>query len=113
MRRVILGIAAAMAVSFAIPAFALDMTEEVQEEEQPGSEIEMDLGVDGATVERKSGAPVFHPADVPMIDPGTGAQLGIPDEPDAPLAGDPVDAELPGEGPENLSGPDDDDDLPD
>jgi hypothetical protein len=30
-----------------------------------------------------------------------------------PAAGDPVDAELPGEGPEDLSGPDDDDDLPD
>src|SRR5581483_10790404 len=34
------------------------------------------------------------------------------DDPDAPVAGDSVDAELPGEGPEDLSGPDDDDDLP-
>ncbi|MGZ8400050.1 MAG: hypothetical protein ACXWVI_01930 [Methyloceanibacter sp.] len=102
-----------MAVCFAGPVFAEDMTEEIQEEEQPGSEIELDLGVGGATIERKSGAPVFHPGDVPMMAPEPGAQLGIPDEPDAPLAEDPVDAELPGEGPENLSGPDDDDDLPD
>ena len=48
-----------------------------------------------------------------MMEPEPGTQLDIPDEPDAPLAEDPVDAELPGEGPENLSGPDDDDDLPD
>ena len=113
MRRLALGIAAAMAVSFTGPAFAEDMTEEIQEDEQPGSEIELDLGAGGADIERKSGAPVFHPGNVPMLDPGTGAQLGVPDEPDAPLAQDPVDAELPGEGPENLSGPDDDDDLPD
>ena len=32
----------------------------------------------------------------------------VPDDPDTPAAEDPVDAELPGEGPENLSGPDDD-----
>jgi hypothetical protein len=113
MRRVALGIAAAIAVCFAGPVFAEDMTEEIQEEEQPGSEIELDLGAGGATIERKSGAPVFHPGDVPMMAPEPGTQLGIPDEPDAPLAEDPVDAELPGEGPENLSGPDDDDDLPD
>ncbi len=37
------------------------MTEEIQEEEQPGSEIELDLGAGGATIERKSGAPVFSP----------------------------------------------------
>ena len=33
-------------------------------------------------------------------------------DPDAPAAPDPVDADLPGEGPEDLSGPDDDDPLP-
>jgi hypothetical protein len=42
-----------------------------------------------------------------------GRTLDVPDDPDTPAAGDPVDAELPGEGPENLSGPDDDDSLPD
>jgi hypothetical protein len=39
--------------------------------------------------------------------------LDVPDDPDVPTAGDPVDAELPGEGPEDLSGPQDEDDLPD
>jgi len=105
MRRVAMGIAAALAVSFAGPALAEDMTEEIQDEEQPGSEIEIDIGGGGAKIERKSGAPVFRPGDAPL--------LNAPNDPDMPEAGDPVDAELPGEGPEDLSGPDDDDDLPD
>jgi hypothetical protein len=113
MRRMALGIAAVMAMSFAGPALAEDMTEEIQEEEQPGSEIELDIGGGGATIERKSGAPVFQPGDVPMMAPGAGTELEVPNDPDAPIAGDPVDAELPGEGPEDLSGPDDDDGLPD
>ena len=41
MRRMAIGIAAALAVSFAGPVLAEDMTEEIQEEEQPGSEIEL------------------------------------------------------------------------
>jgi len=104
MRRMVVGIAAALAVSFAGPALAEDLTEEIQEEEQPGSEIELDIGGGGATIERKSGAPVLRPGDVPMLD--------LPNDPDTPEGGDPVDDELPGEGPENLSGPDDDDPLP-
>lgn len=112
MRRLAFGIAAAMAVSFSGPVFAEDMTEEIQEDEQPGSEIELDLGAGGATMERKSGAPVFRPGEVPR-EQNSATQLGIPDEPDAPLAEDSVDAELPGEGPEDLSGPEDEDDLPD
>jgi hypothetical protein len=39
--------------------------------------------------------------------------LAAPDDPDKPYAEDTVDADLPGEGPEDLSGPDDDDALPD
>ena len=112
MRRVAMGIAAALAVSFAGPALAEDMTEEIQDEEQPGSEIELDIGGGGATIERKSGAPVFRPGDVPMLTPGAGTQLELPNDPDTPQAGDPIDEELPGEGPDNLSGPDDDDPLP-
>jgi hypothetical protein len=103
------GVAAALAMSFAGPAFAEDMTEEIQDDEQPGSEIELDIGGGNATIERKSGAPVFRPGEVP---PGAG-DLDEPNDPDMPDASDPVDAELPGEGPEDLSGPDDDDDLPD
>jgi len=34
------------------------------------------------------------------------------DDPDYPVDPDPIDEELPGEGPESLSGPDDDDPLP-
>jgi hypothetical protein len=109
MRRMMVGVAAALAMSFAGPVFAEDMTEEIQEDEQPGSEIELDIGGGEATIERKSGAPVFRPGEVPL---GEDA-LDVPNDPDTPEAGDPVDAELPGEGPEDLSGPDDDDSLPD
>jgi hypothetical protein len=34
------------------------------------------------------------------------------DDPDDPVSPDAIDAELPGEGPEDLSGPDDDNPLP-
>lgn len=105
MRRTMVGVAAAFAMSFAGPGLAMDMTEEIQEEEQPGSEIELDIGGGGATIERKDGAPVFRPG-------GAGTELQPLDDPDAPVAPDPVDAELPGEGRESLSGPDDDDPLP-
>jgi hypothetical protein len=103
MRRMMVGVATAFAMSFSGASLAQDMTEEIQEEEQPGSEIELDIGGGEATIERKSGAPVFRPGDVP---------LELPNDPDTPAANDPVDAELPGQGPESLSGPDDDDPLP-
>lgn len=111
MRRRMVGVAAAAALALTGPAYAMDPTEEIQEEEQPGSEIELDVGPGGATLERKSGAPVFAPGQAPMK-PGGGTQLQLPDDPDAPAAPDPVDEELPGEGPEDLSGPDDEDPLP-
>jgi hypothetical protein len=38
--------------------------------------------------------------------------LDLPPDPDFPLDSDTVDNELPGEGPESLSGPDDEDTLP-
>jgi hypothetical protein len=102
---------AVLALFFVGPAFASD-PDGFQENEQPGSEIEIDIGAGKATIERKSGAPVFKPGDVPMTAPGAGTQLEFPNDPDTPAAPDPVDAELPGEGPEDLSGPDDDDPLP-
>jgi hypothetical protein len=105
MRRMLVGIAAALAASCAWPALAEDMTEEVQEEEQPGSEIELDTGGGGATIHRKNGEPLFGLGE-------GGTELQPLDDPDDPVAPDPVDAELPGEGPEDLSGPDDDDPLP-
>lgn len=107
MRRMIVGIAAALSLSVAGPVFAVDMTEEIQEEEQPGSEIEIDIGGGKAQVERKSGKPLLD-----IGGGGGGERLIAPNDPDMPEAGDPIDDELPGEGPEDLSGPDDDDDLP-
>jgi hypothetical protein len=107
MRAVIGGLAALLAVCAAGPAMAVDMTEEIQEEEQPGSEIEIDMGEGGAQIERKSGRPLLD------IGGGGGEKLNAPNDPDMPEAGDPIDDALPGEGPQDLSGPDDDDNLPD
>src|SRR5262245_23727826 len=107
MRRMLVGLAAMLTVSAAGPAFAEDMTEEIQQEEQPGSEIEIEGGGGGGLqIERESGKPILD------IGGAGGEALDVPDDPDTPDAGDPIDNELPGEGPEDLSGPDDDDDLP-
>jgi hypothetical protein len=103
MKNMAAGLAAIVAIAFG-PALAQnDMTEEIQELEQPGSEIEMDIGGGEADVRRKSGAPVFAPGEVEI----GGGDAGPPlDDPDTPLdGGDPIDEELPGEGPESLSGP--------
>lgn len=51
----------------------------------------------------------MHPSPVEF----EGETMQVPGDPDTPEADDPTDAELPGEGPEDLSGPDDDDALPD
>ncbi len=108
MRRMLVGLAAMLTVSAAGPVFAVDMTEEIQEEEQPGSEIEIEGdGGGGVEIERKSGKPILDIGGA-----GGGEVLDVPNDPDTPEAGDPIDDELPGEGPEDLSGPDDDDDLP-
>ena len=97
-------------LAFSHPARSQSETERIQETEQPGSEIEIDIGDDGADIHRKSGKPLF--------DLGLGAEdrtepmLEPLDDPDNPIDPDPIDEELPGEGPESLSGPDDDDPLP-
>lgn len=107
MRRMLVGLAAILTVATAGPVFAVDMTEEIQEEEQPGSEIEIEGGGGGIEIKRKSGKP--------LLDIGGGAggeRLIAPNDPDMPEAGDPIDDELPGQGPQDLSGPDDDDNLP-
>jgi hypothetical protein len=106
MRLVIIALSALLAVFAAGFALAEDVTDEIQEEEQPGSEIEIDMGGGGATIERKSGQPLLGIG-------GGGETLIAPNDPDTPEAGDPIDDALPGEGPEDLSGPDDDDNLPD
>ena len=105
MRRMAVGLAALLATAFAGPAIGQSMTAEIQESEQPGSEIEIDVGGGGrAQIHRKDGEPLFGF--------GGGTELQPLDDPDDPVAPDPIDAELPGEGPENLSGPFDDDPLP-
>jgi hypothetical protein len=78
----------------------MDETEEIQESEQPGSEIEIEAGRGGATIERRDGAP--------LLEPGGESEMGIQLDPAYP-AEDPIDNELPGEGPEDLSGPFDED----
>jgi hypothetical protein len=106
MRNAILHLAAAMAMAFAGTALASD-PDGIQEAEEPGSEIEIEFGDGKATIERKDGEPLFGGGGG-----GEGTALEPLDDPDDPVAPDPVDAELPGEGPEDLSGPDDDDPLP-
>ena len=106
MRRMVIGVGMAFAMCMGGPVLAGPMPDGIQEDEQPGSEIEIDIGGGGATIKRESGAPVFRPGEVPET------PLEPLDDPDAPNEPDPVDAELPGEGPEDLSGPDDDDPLP-
>jgi hypothetical protein len=108
-----MGLAAVLAASFAGPALAEDMTDEIQDDEQPGSEIELNTGGGKTTIQRENGAPLLAPGAVPQLAPPDSGALDAPDDPDTPQAGDPIDNELPGEGPQSLSGPDDDDDLPD
>jgi hypothetical protein len=107
MRNATVGLAAILGVAFAGPAVGMDETEEIEQSEQPGAEIEMDVENGQLEIKRKSGAPVFAPGAA-----GRAETLEPLDDPDTPIGGDPIDNELPGEGPEDLSGPDDDDPLP-
>jgi hypothetical protein len=101
-----LGLAALMAGSLMGDGVAQSVQEEIQEDEAPGSEIEMDVEPGRVIIGRQKN---LHPSPVEI----QGRTLDVPNDPDTPAAEDPVDAELPGEGPEDLSGPDDDDSLPD
>lgn len=101
-----LGLAALMAGSLMGDGVAQSVQEEIQDEEAPGSEIEMNIEPGRVIIGRQKN---LNPSPVEI----QGRTLDVPDDPDTPAAEDPVDAELPGEGPENLSGPDDDDSLPD
>ena len=102
-----MGLAALMAGSMMGDGLAQQTLEdEIQQEEAPGSEIEMDIKPGRVIIGRERN---MNPSPVEI----QGRTLDVPDDPDAPAAEDPIDAELPGEGPENLSGPDDDDSLPD
>jgi hypothetical protein len=100
-----LGLAALMAGSLMGDGVAQSVQDEIQEDEAPGSEMEMDIEPGRVVIGRQKN---LNPSPVEIH-----RTLDVPDDPDTPAAEDPVDAELPGEGPENLSGPDDDDSLPD
>jgi hypothetical protein len=101
-----LGLAALMAGSLMGDGVAQSVQEEIQDEEAPGSEIEMNIEPGRVIIGRQKN---LNPSPVEI----QGRTLDVPNDPDTPAAEDPVDAELPGEGPEDLSGPDDDDSLPD
>jgi hypothetical protein len=101
-----LGLAALMAGSLMGDGVAQSVQEEIQDEEAPGSEIEMNIEPGRVIIGRQKN---LNPSPVEI----QGRTLDVPDDPDTPAAEDPVDAEPPGEGPEDLSGPDDDDSLPD
>ena len=81
------------------------LEDEIQQEEAPGSAIEMDIGRGGVVIGRQRN---LNPPPVEV----EGQVLAAPDDPDTPVSPDAIDAELPGEGPEGLSGPNDDDPLP-
>ncbi len=118
MRKIAVGLAALLAASFGTPAMAESVQDEIQDEEQPGSEFELE-DTDGKVEFGRKGT-------LDKEDAEGGAAEGLPleigdedavpleplDDPDNPSEIDPIDEELPGEGPEDLSGPDDEDPLP-
>lgn len=99
-------------------AFAGSVQDQIQEEEQPGSEIKVEMD-DGKLEAGREGdlKPVGGERVMEDEDAmeGEGAMedgIDVPEDPALPDEGDPIDDELPGEGPENLSGPMEDDPLP-
>lgn len=100
MRKMTAGLAAIVMIAFAGPAAAQAEPDGFQEDEQPGSEIEMDIGGGGVEVRRESGQPLF--GDIEVGGEEAGPALNDPDTPWD--GGDPIDEEMPGEGPEDLSG---------
>ena len=108
MRKIAVGLAALMA--FAGPAMGETVQDEVQDEEQPGSEIEIDIGGGKARMHRENGEPLLGMGEDEAE--ADNVPLEPLDDPDDPIDEDPIDEELPGEGPESLSGPDDEDSLP-
>jgi hypothetical protein len=88
-----LGLAALMAGSLMGDGVAQSVQDEIQEDEAPGSEMEMDIEPGRVVIGRQKN---LNPSPVEI----QGRTLDVPDDPDTPAAEDQVDAELPGEGPE-------------
>src|SRR5581483_5716330 len=107
MRRMAMGLMAAFALTMGGPARAESDFDEIQDEEQPGSEIEVNVNRGNVQVEHESGASVFPVLSWRGAAGGPASQapgnaLRPLDDSAARVAGDSVDADLPGEGPEDL-----------
>src|SRR5262249_570442 len=90
MRRVVAAITAALLLGFAGPAVAQTIGDEIQNEEQPGSEIQINLGGGEVQVERKNSAPIFPLAPFrrpAFVFPSAPYTAPAPFFPVAPLAG--------------------------
>jgi hypothetical protein len=121
MRIATVGLAALLTGTFggALAQAPETLQDEIQDQEEPGSEIEAEIGGGEVIVGRERNLPppgvappLVRPVPPsPVIIGGQRPEM-LPDDPDAPVSPDAIDAELPGEGPEDLSGPDDDDPLP-
>lgn len=72
----------------------------------------MEFGRKSTLDAEEEGAPVGAEESNPLQIGGDPLGDDPLDDPDNPIDPDPIDEELPGEGPESLSGPDDDDPLP-
>ena len=113
MRKIAVGLAALIAVAYWGPAMGESVGDEIQDAEQPGSEFELE-DTNGKVEFGRKGKLDAEDAE------GDSAPMGLDDDiplsplddPDDPIDPDLIDEELPGEGPESLSGPDDDDPLP-
>lgn len=119
MHKVLIGCAALLALALTGPAWGQAEPDGFQQDEQPGSEFELDIDSDGQVeFGRKSTLEKEEAEGLPPKPLGEKMELGPNplsdplDDPDDPVEPDPIDAELPGEGPESLSGPDDEDPLP-
>jgi hypothetical protein len=121
MKSAYIGIAAIAALAFTGPAFGQNEGEPdgFQQNEMPGSEFQLNIESDGkvefgreSTLEKEEAGKAAPEGLGDGLELG-GDPLGDPlDDPDNPVDPDPIDEELPGEGPESLSGPDDEDPLP-
>ena len=122
MHKMVVGLAAVLALAFTGPVFGQAEPDGFQEDEQPGSEFELDVDSGGHVEFGRKGKLDAEDAGEAFPGEGEGNPLEIGggnplgndplDDPDMPVSPDAIDDELPGEGPESLSGPDDDDPLP-
>ncbi|HBH42336.1 MAG TPA: hypothetical protein DDW26_10620, partial [Rhizobiales bacterium] len=93
-----MGLAAVLAVSFTGPAIGESELDQIQDAEQPGSQINFTFGGGGGVqVRRANGGPVFGGIGRSWFGAGSGAADGsadLPPDPDFPVAGDAIDNAL-------------------